>query len=70
MKSYDKLSKELAMGEGKYLDTMLSLAGATEVSEKKRIRTEFGRLVAQPDYTSMNRKEKVEKLYNIVFQGV
>lgn len=66
--SFEKLEKELAQGEGKYLDALASLVleGKSSSSEyNTKLRTEFSAVVAEKGYNQLTRLEKVEKLYSI-----
>lgn len=62
MKSYDNLEVEIASGEGKYIDTLVSMTD----KDLESIRAEFSTVIASNDYTTLNAQEKAEKLYNIV----
>lgn len=62
MKSYDNLEVEIASGEGKYVDTLVSMTD----KDLDSIRSEFSAVIASNDYTSLNAEQKAEKLYNIV----
>ena len=62
-KSYDNLELEIASGEGKYIDTLLTMT-TKNISD---IRAEFAKVVASNEYSELNKVEKVEKLYNIIF---
>jgi len=62
MKSYDNLEVEIASGEGKYMDTLLSM---TE-KDAKTLRSEFSEVVASTEYATLNHEQKAEKLYSIV----
>jgi len=61
MKSYDNLEVEIASGEGKYMDTLLSM---TE-KDVETLRSEFSEVVASSEYATLNQEQKAEKLYNI-----
>lgn len=66
--SFEKLEKELAQGEGKYLDALATLAleGQGSSSEyNAKLRSEFSAVVAEEGYNKLSRLEKVEKLYSI-----
>lgn len=68
--SYDELEKDLAKGEGQYLDTLVSMAKPDNVDEstyKTELRNNFSNIVASTDYEKMNQYQKSEKLYNVVF---
>lgn len=64
--SYDNLEKELAQGEGKYLDTLVSMsnkpADMTQEAYVASIRSEFAKVVASNDSAF----DKREALFNIV----
>ena len=62
MKSYNNLEGEIASGEGKYLETLLSM---TE-KDTETLRSDFSDIVASADYSTLNQEEKAEKLYNLV----
>jgi hypothetical protein len=62
MKSYDNLEVEIASGEGKYIDTLVSMTD----KDIDVIRAEFSEVIASNEYTSLNAQEKAEKLFNIV----
>lgn len=66
--SYETLEKEIAQGEGKYLDTLAVLSVEDETSKvayTEKLRGAFSQIVADEAYPTMSRYEKVEKLYNI-----
>lgn len=68
--SYNKIEKDLASGDGKYLRTLASLA--TPAGESKdafiaSLRKDFALVVASNDYSSATNYQKAEKLYNIVY---
>jgi len=68
-KSYAQLEKELALGNGRYLDALTEIAQiAPENKQKfaKTIRAEFARQAASTSYEFLSRKEKAELLYSIV----
>lgn len=60
--SYDKLETEIAMGDGKYLQTLSDLSGKS-ISE---IRNNLSSVVANKNYATMNRLDKSDKLYSSV----
>jgi hypothetical protein len=63
--SYDNLEKELAQGEGEYLDTLVSMtkpADQTKEAFVASIRTDFAKVVA----SNSTDFQKREALYNIV----
>jgi len=62
VKSYDQLENEIAVGKGDYVDTLSSLSGKS-ISD---IRTSFSKVVSDKSYATLNKKEKANKLYNIV----
>ncbi len=67
--SYEKLEKEIANGDGKYFDTLATLATSDtkldKQSYKASLREKFAKIVASKEYTKLSRYQKVEKLYNI-----
>ena len=68
-KSYEKLEKEIAIGDGKYFDALAKIATkGTDVSMEKyksELRKKFAQMVNDPQYEKMSRYQKVEKLYNL-----
>lgn len=63
--SYDNLEKEVAQGEGKYLDTLVSMtqpANMTKEAYVASIRADFASVAASND----SKYVKAEALYNIV----
>ncbi len=63
--SYDKLEKELAQGEGEYLDSLVSMtkpADTTKEAYVASIRADFSKVVA----SNASAYDKKEALYNIV----
>jgi hypothetical protein len=68
--SYQELEKDLAKGEGIYLDTLASMAKSDSIdsnSYKTKLRSEFSNIVSSNEYEKMNQLQKSESLYNIVF---
>lgn len=68
--SYEELEKDLAKGEGVYLDTLVSMVkpeNVDNISYKAKLRKDFSMIVASADYEKMNQYQKTESLYNIVF---
>ncbi len=68
--SYEELEKDLAKGEGVYLDTLVSMVkpeNVDNISYKAQLRKDFSMVVASADYEKMNQYQKTESLYNIVF---
>ncbi len=68
--SYQELEKDLAKGEGVYLDTLVSMAKPENIdtmSYKNQLRTDFSNVVSTASYEKMNSYQKSESLYNIVF---
>ena len=72
-KSYDNLEKEIAMGNGKYLDTLITLSGA-DINKKDKfiseIRKDFAKMVSNKEYLNSSRYEKSKALYNIVYSHI
>lgn len=68
--SYDELEKDLAKGEGQYLDNLVSMAKPENMDDatfKDNLRKDFSNIVASSDYEKMNQYQKSEKLYNVIF---
>jgi hypothetical protein len=68
--SYDQLEKQLASGQGSYVNSLTTLAGVS--SEKaagfqQQLRSDFAKLVAQPGYTQLSKLEKSAALYELVY---
>lgn len=66
--SYEKLEKELAQGEGTYLDALTNLVFEEKAANAEYIaalRAKFATVVAEDGYSKLSRYEKVEKLYSI-----
>jgi len=66
--SFEKLEKEIASGEGEYLDALASLVteGKTSTSEyTSKLREDFAKVVASEEYTTLTHYEKAKKLYEI-----
>lgn len=69
--SYDSLEKDLAKGNGEYLDTLISLVENT--TEKKdlmisKLRSGFRDIVSEKGYIAKTRYQKSECLYNLVYK--
>jgi len=65
--SYERLEKDLAQGDGEYLNSLaeLILENSDTVAYKADLREKFAAIVASDDYNNLSRYEKVEKLYSI-----
>ena len=68
-KTYDSIEKDLAKGDGKYLD-MLSLLSEKTTGEKGKfiqdVRAKFREVVQRDDYSSLNRLEKAKLVFAII----
>jgi len=65
--SYEPLEKDLATGNGTYLDSLMLLAGYTQDQQKLEVlRNGFAKIVANPSYLDQNRFEKAKALYDLV----
>lgn len=68
-KSYDSIEKDLAKGDGKYLD-MLALLSETTVDNKNAfiedVRGKFRAAVEKKEYSTLSRLEKSKLVYSIV----
>ncbi len=68
--SYESIEKDLASGNGKYLETLATLAKADSQSKEEFIaslRKDFSSLVASNEYSNLTTYEKSEKLYNVIY---
>jgi hypothetical protein len=68
--SYENIEKDLASGNGKYLDTLVSLSKDSSKSKEAfiaNLRNDFSSLVASNDYTNLTTYQKSQKLYNIIY---
>lgn len=68
--SYENIEKDLASGNGKYLDTLVSLSNNTSESKEvfiSNLRNDFSSLVASSDYSTLTTYQKSQKLYNIIY---
>ena len=67
--SYEKLEKDIALGDGKYLDALASLSiKGTDLSKDQYVhtlRSKFSQVLSSADYEKLSRYQKVEKLYDI-----
>ncbi len=71
--SYDSLEKDLASGNGPYLDTLMVLAGYDSQAKQEltqTLRNDFATLVADSSYTDQSRFKKAEALYDLVYNHV
>lgn len=69
LKSYAQLEKDLALGNGRYLDALaevVEVAPADRPAFAQAIRAEFAKQAASTDYEPQSRQKKAEQLYNIV----
>ena len=70
--SYESLEKELASGNGTYLDTLMLLAGVDSQAKlqfTETLRKDFASIVAAPGYSSQSRMEKAKALYDLVYKN-
>ena len=71
--AYDSLEKDLARGNGEYLDALVALSGCSvDVSQPLALalRTDFGTAVAVDGYTDQTQYQKAENLYNMFYKQV
>lgn len=71
MDTYPNLEKDLAVGNGVHLTTLLGMAGYDAEMQPEAaaaLRTEFTKLVADADYSTRTRYENAEKLF-VIFQA-
>lgn len=69
--SYEPLENDLAKGHGRYLETLIELAGfeSAEAGQEfiEALRNDFATVVAVSDYSDQSRFKKAETLYNLVY---
>ena len=68
--SYENIEKDLASGNGKYLETLVTLAKKDSQTKNEFIstlRSNFSSIVASNDYSNMTTFQKSEKLYNTIY---
>lgn len=68
--SYENIEKDLASGNGEYLNTLASLAKKDTQSNEEFIstlRANFSSIVASNDYSEMTTYQKSQKLYNTIY---
>ncbi len=68
--SYEKIEKDLASGDGKYLRTLTNLVTTSSQSKEEfvsTLRKNFSNIVASSDYSKLTSYQKAEKLYNIIY---
>ena len=71
--AYDSIEKDLARGNGEYLDTLMALSGCEKNVYQPlamSIRKDFGVSVGESNYSNQTRFEKSENLYNIFYKHV
>lgn len=71
--SYKSLEKDLAQGNGAYLDSLMAVVRCSpEVQPElsKVLRKGFVSIVADSKYTSQSRFEQAEKLYNLLYSTI
>lgn len=69
--AYDSIVKDLARGNGEYVNTLMALAGCNaQVSQPfaLSLRSELATLVAAPNYSSQTQYQKAENLYNLFYK--
>jgi len=68
--SYENIEKDLASGNGKYLETLATLAkNDTQTKEEfiTTLRSKFTTIVSTNDYNNLSTYQKSEKLYNTIY---
>ncbi|HEX6363246.1 MAG TPA: DUF3015 family protein [Albitalea sp.] len=68
VQQYAQLEKDLAQGQGKHLDALMSIAGC-QAGAAQTLRTSFAASVAAPAYATQSRFERAEALYDQVQQS-
>ena len=66
--SYDSIEKDLAMGDGKYLDMLAALSNKTSTQDAfvQTVRAKFTEAVEKNNYSTLSRVEKAQLIYDIV----
>jgi hypothetical protein len=65
--TYPQLERDLARGQGKHLDTLLSISGcnvAVRDDIALALRGDFARLITEPGYSAKNRYEQSKGLFD------
>jgi len=68
-KSYDSIEKDLAKGDGKYLDMLVLLSEKTTEEKEmflQDLRKKFSEVVERNNYSSLDRLEKAKLVFAIV----
>jgi hypothetical protein len=68
-KSYDSIEKDLAKGDGKYLDMLAKLSEKSSAQKDafiQAVRVKFRESVAKDNYSSLTRLEKAKMVYSII----
>ena len=68
-KSYDSIEKDLAKGDGKYLDMLAMLSEKTPEDKEmfvQNLRIRFREVVEKNDYSSLNRLEKAKLIFSLI----
>ena len=68
--SYENIEKDLAKGEGKYLNTLASLAKNNNQNKQEfisNLRNNFSKVVASSEYSKLSTYKKSQKLYNTIY---
>ncbi len=71
--AYAYIEKNLATGNGPYLDTLLALSGCEAAARPAivgALRSDFSKIVADPGYSSQTRYEHANGLYNIFYRRI
>ena len=68
--SFENIEKDLAKGDGKYLNTLATIAKKDSQTNEQFIsslRSEFAKVVASSEYTKLSTYKKSQKLYNAIY---
>ncbi len=71
--SYASIEKDLAGGDGVYLEAMTTLAGCDSKVSKEltsALRDDFTKIVANPGYTEQSSFEQASTLYELLYKHV
>ena len=68
--SYENIEKDIAKGEGRYLEKLVALVNNNSVSNEEfisKLRSDLSNTMASIDYSNLSKFEKSEKLYNSIY---
>lgn len=71
--AYEHLERDLASGDGQYLDTLIALSGCTPESRDalgQALRIDFAQSVSALGYSHQNRFEQANGLYDLLYRRI